>query len=147
MQLSGEIIEEGIEKLYENFFEFRSVSKNKNRLCSMTCGIDMKKLYSGNTIKISKIQRNLWINSVAQSRSKRSHPKKNSDQGATDPTSKRNLNSGRRIPPQRELWSQDHGSHPEENYEWEMTDEVVRERDQGSELTLTWGQPKVVTSK
>ncbi len=100
-------------------FQRRRPTNNKNRLCSMTCGIDKKKL-RGNTTKVSKIQMDPWKNSVAQSRRKRSHPKENSDQGATDPTPKRNLITGRRIPPRREIWSRNDGSHPEEKYEWEM---------------------------
>ncbi len=66
-----------------------------------------------------------------------------------DPTPKRILIIEGRIPPRREIWSLSDGSHPEEKYDHWATDptpkkimsvnEVVRERDQGSELTLTLG--------
>ncbi len=72
---------------------------NKNRLCSRTCGID----------KITKFKK------IAK---KFKHYFKDC-KPSMDPTPKRNLIFESQIPPQREIWSQSPGSHPEENLGWE----------------------------
>ncbi len=59
--------------------------------------------------------------------------------GVTDPTPKRNLNVQQWIPPQREILSRSAGSHPEENYGWEMR--RLHGKARKKKLTLTLGLP------
>ncbi len=107
---------------------------NKNRLCSKTCGIgkifiyrkDQKRLrvliVRDSTLTKAKTIHSIQMGEIPprreiRSRNDGSNPEEKSGHGVTDPTPKRNLVKKVNLD----------GSHPEENYGWE-----IRVREQGS---------------